>query len=82
MCGTLDYLPPEIVNEDCYTKEIDVWCSGVLIFEMLTTTVPFHNPSEDGTMELIRKGLFKIPEYVQPSAQDLIRKVIIKSKCQ
>lgn len=77
MCGTLDYLAPEIVKEDCYTKEIDIWCSGVLMFEMLTTSVPFHNASEEGTMSLIKQAQFSIPAYVSAAAQDLIRNVSI-----
>ena len=35
-CGTLDYVPPEIVTGEFYDEKADVWCLGVLCFELCT----------------------------------------------
>jgi serine/threonine protein kinase len=42
MCGTLDYLPPEMVNKDKYDHTVDIWCVGILTFEFLTGSPPFE----------------------------------------
>lgn len=44
-CGTLDYLSPEICRNEWYGKEVDLWCLGVLCFEIATGGPPFpHEP--------------------------------------
>eukprot|EP00915_Cephaloidophora_sp_WS-2016_P005695 GHVH01007553.1.p1 GENE.GHVH01007553.1~~GHVH01007553.1.p1 ORF type:complete len:352 (+),score=49.23 GHVH01007553.1:319-1374(+) len=44
-CGTLDYLSPEICRKEWYGKEVDLWCLGVLCFEIATGGPPFpHEP--------------------------------------
>lgn len=41
VCGTLEYLPPEIVDQSGHTTAADIWCLGVLLFEMLVGFTPF-----------------------------------------
>eukprot|EP00918_Siedleckia_nematoides_P063988 GHVU01139199.1.p1 GENE.GHVU01139199.1~~GHVU01139199.1.p1 ORF type:complete len:331 (+),score=66.42 GHVU01139199.1:538-1530(+) len=41
-CGTFDYLAPEICNREWYGKEVDIWCLGVLCFELATGGPPFQ----------------------------------------
>lgn len=40
-CGTLDYVPPEIVTGEFYDEKADVWCLGVLCYELCTGKAPF-----------------------------------------
>ncbi|XP_075591021.1 aurora kinase C-like [Dermatophagoides farinae] len=40
-CGTMDYLSPEIVRQEWYGKEVDIWCLGILCFELATGGPPF-----------------------------------------
>jgi serine/threonine protein kinase len=40
-CGTFDYAPPEILQHKKYDESVDIWCIGVLTFEILTGHVPF-----------------------------------------
>ena len=40
-CGTLDYVPPEIVNGDYYDEKVDIWSLGVLCYELATGKAPF-----------------------------------------
>ena len=51
-CGTLDYLAPEMVNQDTYGPSIDVWALGVLIYEFLCGQPPFAVVSEPTTEHL------------------------------
>jgi serine/threonine protein kinase len=55
MCGTLDYLPPEMVNKDLYDTTVDLWCLGVLCFEFLFGTVPFEASDHAATYDRIRR---------------------------
>ena len=41
-CGTLDYVPPEIVTGDFYDEKADVWCLGVLCYELCTGIFKFY----------------------------------------
>eukprot|EP01069_Polyplicarium_translucidae_P008528 Polyplicarium_translucidae@DN3232_c0_g1_i4.p2 len=42
-CGTLDYLSPEICRHEWYGREVDVWCLGVLCYELATGGPPFSH---------------------------------------
>ena len=42
MCGTLDYLPPEMVEGKEHNSKVDLWALGVLAYEFLTGTPPFE----------------------------------------
>ena len=42
VCGTPIYLPPEIIKEQGHDEHVDIWCIGVLIFELTTGNVPFQ----------------------------------------
>ena len=43
MCGTLDYLPPEMIEGKSYTERVDHWALGVLTFEFLNGFPPFED---------------------------------------
>jgi aurora kinase, other len=62
MCGTLDYLPPEMVNKDLYDTTVDLWCLGVLCFEFLFGTVPFEASDHAATYDRIRRVDLHWPE--------------------
>jgi aurora kinase len=42
-CGTLDYLPPEMIQNNDYDKSVDIWALGVLIYEFVTGSPPFED---------------------------------------
>jgi len=48
-CATPAYLSPEMVEGKDYDQTIDLWCLGVLVYEMVTGKVPFSNPSKRET---------------------------------
>jgi aurora kinase len=73
-CGTMDYLPPEIVNRDWYTEKVDLWALGVLMYELLTGTAPFED-SPPMTYRRIVRCEMTIPSFVSKEAKDLIKSV-------
>ena len=52
-CGTLDYICPEIAEGATYDSGVDIWCLGVLVYEMLCGKTPFYNISRKKTVENI-----------------------------
>lgn len=76
-CGSLHYAAPEILLGKQYTgAEIDVWSCGVILFAMLTGSLPFEDEHKPVIVEKITKGIFVPPENVTPEARDLIVKML------
>ncbi|KAF2187460.1 Pkinase-domain-containing protein [Zopfia rhizophila CBS 207.26] len=77
LCGTPDYLAPEVVASKGYNKSVDWWSLGILIFEMLCGFTPFWDGGSPMKIyENILKGRVKYPPYIHPDAQDLLQKLI------
>lgn len=77
LCGTLDYLPPEMVEGKEHGRHVDVWSLGVLCYEFLVGSPPFEDQSGyRATYRRIAKVDLKIPDFVSPEANDLITKLL------
>jgi aurora kinase len=48
MCGTLDYLPPEMVEGRAHNNMVDNWALGVLAYEFICGMAPFEDKSGKG----------------------------------
>lgn len=55
MCGTLDYLPPEMIEGRTYNEKVDLWCIGVLCYELLVGNPPFESSTHSETYKRILK---------------------------
>uniref|UniRef100_A0A3Q3GRJ8 non-specific serine/threonine protein kinase n=1 Tax=Labrus bergylta TaxID=56723 RepID=A0A3Q3GRJ8_9LABR len=55
MCGTLDYLPPEMIEGHTHSEKVDLWCIGVLCYECLIGNPPFETASHSETYKRITK---------------------------
>ncbi|KAG8223549.1 hypothetical protein J437_LFUL004423 [Ladona fulva] len=75
MCGTLDYLPPEIIAGVQYTEHVDHWCLGVLCYELLVGHPPFESKDRKTTYKRIDHVDMKFPSFVSPGPRNLISKV-------
>lgn len=79
-CGTLDYLPPEMVAavgsgaDGSYDERVDLWSLGVLTYEFLVGEAPFEDTFVMTTRKIAR-GEMSIPSFVSAGARDLIQKV-------
>ncbi|MCO5567844.1 hypothetical protein L7F22_021540 [Adiantum nelumboides] len=84
MCGTLDYLPPEMVESKEHDAGVDVWSLGVLCYEFLYGTAPFEAAGHSDTYRRIVKVDLRFPlqPLVSPLAKDLISKLLVKEPTQ
>ncbi|ORY37602.1 kinase-like protein [Rhizoclosmatium globosum] len=77
-CGTPEFMSPEILMEKPYTRSVDWWSYGVLIYELLLGQAPFKGENED---EIFNSILYKDPLFpanMDRDAMDLILKLLTK----
>ena len=63
LCGTPDYIAPEVITTKPYNKSVDWWSLGVLIFEMLAGYTPFYDSTPMKTYEKILAGKVHYPSF-------------------
>lgn len=76
ICGTLDYLPPEMVESKDHDFTVDTWALGILCYEFLVGKPPFEEIDRNATYKRIAKVDLNIPVYIDEDAADLIRKLL------
>uniref|UniRef100_A0A4W3IXT0 Ribosomal protein S6 kinase n=1 Tax=Callorhinchus milii TaxID=7868 RepID=A0A4W3IXT0_CALMI len=72
-CGTVEYMAPEVVNRRGHSHSADWWSFGVLMFEMLTGSLPFQGKDRKETMTMIVKAKLGMPQFLSPDSQSLLR---------
>jgi len=76
LCGTPDYLAPEIVSGQGHGRGVDWWTLGILIYEMLASFPPFYDKDQLSTYRKIINGKVRFPKYISPEAKDLICRLL------
>lgn len=82
-CGTTEFLAPEVLEEKPYTRAVDWWAFGVLLYELLCSRPPFYGHSEKEIFNSILHGSISFPEKISISveAKDLICRLLIRQPC-
>eukprot|EP00096_Caligus_rogercresseyi_P014250 TRINITY_DN674_c0_g1_i1.p1 TRINITY_DN674_c0_g1~~TRINITY_DN674_c0_g1_i1.p1 ORF type:complete len:312 (+),score=109.98 TRINITY_DN674_c0_g1_i1:143-1078(+) len=78
MCGTLDYLPPEMIEGRSHDEKVDLWSLGILCFEFLVGKPPFETENQHETYKKITNVDISWPTFISPEARDLISKLLQK----
>ena len=78
LCGTPEYLAPEIILEKGHGKAVDYWAFGVLFYEMLNGHSPFEAEDHLATYQKILDGQIVYPDKMDRDAVELISKLLQK----
>ncbi|KAK7275898.1 hypothetical protein RIF29_17024 [Crotalaria pallida] len=78
MCGTLEYMAPEIVMGKGHDKAADWWSVGILLYEMLTGKLPFAGGNRQKIQQKIIKDKIKLPAFLSSEAHSLLKGLLQK----
>jgi len=78
LCGTLDYLPPEMVAGTPHDHNVDVWAVGVLTYELLVGKPPFEMKGCDETYRRIRGVEVTYQPWMSSQAVDFMSKLLVR----
>jgi len=85
-CGSPGYVAPEVLTEDTYTNEVDMWSVGVIIYILLSGYPPFYDESPPKIFKKITevKYDFDDPAWddISETAKDLIRRLLVKDPAE
>lgn len=76
LCGTPEYLAPEIILSKGYNKAVDWWALGVLIYEMAAGYPPFFADQPIQIYEKIVSGKVRFPSHFTPDLKDLLKNLL------
>lgn len=84
--GTPGYVAPEILTEDEYGPEVDVWSLGVILYILLCGFPPFHDNNMQKLFQKITKGQFSFPspawDNISQEAKKLVQRMLIVDPAQ
>jgi len=78
-CGTPEFLAPEVLTETSYTRAVDWWGLGVLIFEMLVGESPFPGDDEEEVFDSIVNDEVRYPRFLSLESIAIMRRLLRKN---
>jgi len=84
LCGTLDYLAPEMVSstQPEYDTSVDMWSLGVVLFELLSGRAPFECSEPKDTVKRIQDASVDMPQGISPPCEDLLRLLLNRDRAK
>ncbi|XVE80727.1 hypothetical protein DITRI_Ditri15bG0003700 [Diplodiscus trichospermus] len=78
LCGTMEYMSPEIITGKGHDKAADWWSVGILLYEMLTGKPPFIGGNREKIQQKIVKERIKLPSFLSGEAHTLLKGLLHK----
>ncbi|TUV13731.1 Serine/threonine-protein kinase PLK1 [Bagarius yarrelli] len=76
LCGTPNYIAPEVLCKKGHSFEVDVWSLGCILYTLLVGKPPFETSCLKETYVRIKKNEYTIPRHINPVATALIRRML------
>ncbi|CAH4029618.1 unnamed protein product [Pieris brassicae] len=82
MCGTPNYISPEVASRELHGLPADVWGLGCMLYTLLVGSPPFHTQHVKTTLNKVINADYKIPCELSFQAQDILQKLLCKDPSQ
>ncbi|XP_020284452.1 serine/threonine-protein kinase PLK4 [Pseudomyrmex gracilis] len=79
MCGTPNYISPEVATRSSHGPEADVWSLGCMLYTLLVGNPPFETDAIKSTLTRVVMADYVMPPYLSDNAKDLIDKLLKKN---
>lgn len=76
LCGTPNYIAPEVLCKKGHSYEVDVWSLGCILYTLLVGKPPFETSCLKETYNRIKKNSYTIPWHIKPDAASLIKRML------
>lgn len=76
LCGTPNYLAPEILLKTGHSYQVDVWSLGCIVYTLAVGTPPFETPDLNDTYKRIKENQYTIPANLSPPLRDFIESML------